>query len=672
LVLRGLLGVAAFGLFLAGCAKQPDTEPAGPKEQAAASPAAASAPQTIRTKMGIEMALVPAGTFSMGDAAGEDDEQPLRRVQVAAFYMDACEVTQASFQAIMGSNPAKVLGPERPVERVSWVAAVQYCNMRSAREGLKACYDLKTFRCDFSADGYRLPTEAEWEYACRAGTASRWSFGNEPAELGKYAWFKGNSGKTTHPVRQKLPNAWGLYDMYGNVAEWCNDFYGEHYDAADGPDPRGPAAGSERVLRGGSWATPAEACRSAARHNEAPQFADACFGREQYGFRCVRRADVPAAGDTSLMPRQEKGDRYHLCDTQRVPAFGPFRQMVPVPFFHGATGGRGFMPWESVARGDENPPAGRPTRTGLVSGEIYLAHKTPRGHPERPERLTAITNRLKAGGLLAELVPIAPAPAAAEWIAAVHSPEYVERLKSRCAAGAGYLDSRDTPLSAESYNVALHAAGGVLAAVDAVVEGKVRNAFCAIRPPGHHASRERAMGFCLLNNVAIAARYVQRKHKLPKVLIVDWDVHHGNGTQATFYDDPTVVYFSIHQHPFYPRTGTAAETGAGKAAGHTINVPLPAGSGDREYQQAFREKLLPAAVAFQPDFVLISAGFDAHQDDPLGGMKLTAGQYAAQTRVVKQIAERCCRGRLVSVLEGGYGLEGLAASVEAHVRALME
>jgi acetoin utilization deacetylase AcuC-like enzyme/formylglycine-generating enzyme required for sulfatase activity len=642
LVLRACIGVALPGLLLAGCASQQDAGPAAPAGQPAA-----AAPQTIRTKTGIEMVLIPAGTFSMGDAAGEDDEQPIQQVEIGPFYMDTCEVTQASFQAMMGRNPSKSLAADKPVERVSWLAAIQYCNMRSTREGFRPCYDLKTLRCDFSADGYRLPTEAEWEYACRAETTSRWSFGDDPGELGKYAWFKGNSGKSTHPVKQKLPNPWGLYDMYGNVAEWCNDVYGEHYEAAAARDPRGPAPAkdSERVLRGGSWATAAAACRSAARHSQPPVFADVCFGSEQYGFRCVRRADTPAAADTN--PKRERGQ--------------------------GATSGRGFMFWESSARADENPPAARRTlRTGLVSGDIFLEHKTPRGHPERPQRISAILERFKTSGLLADLTPIAPAPAALEWIAAVHAPQYIQRVKRSCAAGAGYVDSRDAPVSAESYNVALQAAGGVLAAVDAVMGEKVRNAFCAVRPPGHHACKDRAMGFCLFNNVAIAARYVQKKHKLPKVLIVDWDVHHGNGTQATFYDDPTVMYFSVHQHPFYPHTGTAAETGAGKAVNHTINVPLPAGSGDREYQQAFQEKLLPAAMAFHPDFVFISAGFDAHQDDPLGGMKLTARQYAAQTRIVKQIAARCCRGRLVSVLEGGYGLEGLAASVEAHVRTLME
>jgi len=236
------------------------------------------------------MALVPAGEFVMGDDLGEDDERPARHVRVGAFYMDVCEVTQRSFETMLGRNPSKSPGPDKPVERVSWFAAVQYCNMRSSREGLKPCYDLKTFACDFTADGYRLPTEAEWEYACRAGSTSRWSFGDAPGDLARHGWFKANSGKTTHPVGQKLPNAFGLCDMHGNVAEWCNDFYGEHYESgATSEDPHGPATGSQRVLRGGSFATGDDDCRSAARHGAAPGFADVCFGSDAYGFRCVRR-----------------------------------------------------------------------------------------------------------------------------------------------------------------------------------------------------------------------------------------------------------------------------------------------------------------------------------------------------------------------------------------------
>jgi acetoin utilization deacetylase AcuC-like enzyme len=211
-----------------------------------------------------------------------------------------------------------------------------------------------------------------------------------------------------------------------------------------------------------------------------------------------------------------------------------------------------------------------------------------------------------------------------------------------------------------------------MAAVDAVLSGEVRNAFCAVRPPGHHATADRSMGFCLLNNVAIAARYIQKRHKLPKVLVVDWDVHHGNGTQEMFYADPSVFYFSVHRYPFYPGTGSAEQHGAGKGKGATLNVPLPAGSGDREFLRAFSEKLVPAAGQYHPDFVLVSAGFDAHRDDPLGGMRVTTEGFAEMTRIVKRIAEEHCQGRLVSVLEGGYDLDGLAASVAAHLRILME
>jgi acetoin utilization deacetylase AcuC-like enzyme len=202
--------------------------------------------------------------------------------------------------------------------------------------------------------------------------------------------------------------------------------------------------------------------------------------------------------------------------------------------------------------------------------------------------------------------------------------------------------------------------------------GKVGSAFCAVRPPGHHALPDRAMGFCIFNNVAVAARYIQKKHNLSKVLIVDWDVHHGNGTQDMFYEDPTVFYFGIHQSPFYPGTGAASEKGRGNGLGTTLNVPLPAGSGDDDYIKAFQEQFKPAARVFKPDFVLISAGFDLLADDRLGGMKVTPAGITRISRIVKDVAAECAEGRLVSVLEGGYNLEKLAASVEAHLRVLME
>jgi acetoin utilization deacetylase AcuC-like enzyme len=310
--------------------------------------------------------------------------------------------------------------------------------------------------------------------------------------------------------------------------------------------------------------------------------------------------------------------------------------------------------------------------TGFVYSGVYLEHQTGSGHPERPERLTAIVRRFTAEGLWTNLVPLAPREAPLECIVRVHAQAYIARVKNETEAGVGYVDTADAPASTNSYRVALLAAGGVLSAVDGVMTGAVRNAFCAVRPPGHHALRERAMGFCLFNNVAIAARYVQARYGLARVLIVDWDVHHGNGTQAAFYEDPTVLYFSVHQSPFYPGTGQAEERGQGPGLGFTVNVPLPAGSGDADYKRVFEEKLKPAAAAFKPDFVLISAGFDAAAGALLGGMKVTSAGYAQFTRAVRGIADEQCKGRLVSVLEGGYNLDRLAAAVEAHVRALME
>ncbi len=290
-----LAAVALAALLGAGC-RQSDA-PGRPSD---ASPAAAAAPQTIVTKTGIEMVLLPGGEFLMGDDEGEADEKPAHRVRLSPFTIDACEVTQAAYEGLMGKNPAKFTAADGPVERVSWLSAAQYCNMRSRREGFKPCYDPKTFACDFTADGYRLPTEAEWEYACRAGTTGRWSFGSDPAKLASHGWFQKNAAKTTHAVKQRQPNPWGLYDMHGNVAEWCNDFYQEGYAPASAgknpaglqEDPRGPASGEERVMRGGSWKADEESCRSSARASTSPSFADACFGSEAYGFRCVRRADA--------------------------------------------------------------------------------------------------------------------------------------------------------------------------------------------------------------------------------------------------------------------------------------------------------------------------------------------------------------------------------------------
>jgi acetoin utilization deacetylase AcuC-like enzyme len=311
-------------------------------------------------------------------------------------------------------------------------------------------------------------------------------------------------------------------------------------------------------------------------------------------------------------------------------------------------------------------------RTGLVYHPQYLEHDMGAGHPESPDRLRAIISRLQHSGILSRLVRIEPSPAPDEWITQVHTAAYVENLKRRAPTSGHVSLDPDTSMSAGSLSAAYLAAGGALAAVDAIVAGTVEHVFCAVRPPGHHAERDHAMGFCLFNNVAIAARYLQRHHAMARVLVVDWDVHHGNGTQHIFDDDPSLLFFSTHQYPYYPGTGRGTESGVGHGAGATINVPMKAGEGDDAYREVFQDVLIPAADAFQPDFVIVSAGFDAHKDDPLAGMGLTEEGYADLTRMVVSIAKRHSQGRLLSCLEGGYNLHALSASVERHVLALLD
>ena len=309
--------------------------------------------------------------------------------------------------------------------------------------------------------------------------------------------------------------------------------------------------------------------------------------------------------------------------------------------------------------------------TGLVISRDYAAHLTGAGHPERPDRVTAIVERLEADGLTARARVIAPRAATDEEILRCHAADYLRIVTEDVADGLDRLSTGDTPLSPRSLDIARLAAGGVIAAVDEVAAGRVRNAFAVVRPPGPHATPAKGMGFCLFDNVAIAARHAQVKHGLRRVLVADWDVHHGNGTQDMFYEDGSVLFFDTHQHPRYPGTGRADETGRGAGAGLTINCPFPAGAGRAEIVGAFREKLAPAADAFRPDLVLVSAGFDSRAGDPLGDFRLTDDDFAELTGMVMEIADRHCDGRLVSTLEGGYALEGLASAVAAHVRALM-
>lgn len=293
------------------------------------------------------------------------------------------------------------------------------------------------------------------------------------------------------------------------------------------------------------------------------------------------------------------------------------------------------------------------------------------GHLESPNRLRAIMQQLEQSGTLARVTRIEPRKAEEEWITQVHTPSYVASLNRHAPTTGRVSLDPDTSMSPGSLQAAYLAAGGALAGVDAIMAGQVDQVFCAVRPPGHHAEAGRAMGFCLLNNVAIAARYAQKKYELSRVLIVDWDVHHGNGTQHSFEDDPSVLFFSTHQYPHYPGTGREDERGQGAGEGFTINVPMEAGESDDEYRAVFDKALVPAADAFKPEFVIISAGFDAHKDDPLASMGLTEAGYADLTGIVAGIAQRHAKGRILSSLEGGYNLTALAASVDTHIQGLL-
>jgi acetoin utilization deacetylase AcuC-like enzyme len=308
--------------------------------------------------------------------------------------------------------------------------------------------------------------------------------------------------------------------------------------------------------------------------------------------------------------------------------------------------------------------------TGFVFHPDYLKHDSGQNHPESGERLSSLLTHLEKKGLILRLKNIQPYPATVKWLETVHDPSYIKMVERICKDGGGMLDP-DTHVGSESYQVALLAVGGVMAAVDEVMSKKIKNSFCAIRPPGHHAERDKAMGFCIFNNVAVGARYVQKRFGLKKVLIVDWDVHHGNGTQNIFWEDPSVFYFSVHQFPYYPGSGSENEVGEGEGEGFTFNMPMFAGSGDLEYIEAFQNILYPLAKKFSPEFIFISAGFDAHQEDPLAGINLSEVGYKEMTEVITCLASECSEGRLVSVLEGGYNSRSLSASVEKHIRALM-
>lgn len=309
--------------------------------------------------------------------------------------------------------------------------------------------------------------------------------------------------------------------------------------------------------------------------------------------------------------------------------------------------------------------------TAIVHHPIFQQHDTGPGHPETPSRYKVVMDALRNdASLWSSLVEVEAREAPRGDIQAAHSPQLYKQVERVVSEGLGYLDA-DTVVSLRSFDAAKHAAGAPCQAIDLIMNGEVSNAFVPVRPPGHHATEERAMGFCLFNNVAVAARYAQQHYpEIERVAIIDWDVHHGNGTQGIFYADPSVYFFSSHQYPWYPGTGTRGEKGTGRGRGYTLNLPLRAATPATEQKRAFEAALDEMAANFRPDLIIISAGFDSHLGDPLGQLLLEDKDFVDMTRALKEWAASSCQGRLVSCLEGGYNLETLGETVRAHVEEL--
>ncbi|MFC1926454.1 histone deacetylase [Chloroflexota bacterium] len=307
---------------------------------------------------------------------------------------------------------------------------------------------------------------------------------------------------------------------------------------------------------------------------------------------------------------------------------------------------------------------------GLIYDSIYLKHDTGT-HVENSRRLIETMAILEKSHINDKLVLVSPRAALVDELLMVHSQDHISRVQGLSMRGGGWLDG-DTVASPDSYEVALHAAGGLLCGVDGVMNGDMESAFALVRPPGHHATPQSAMGFCLFNNVAIAARYALSKYNLERVLIADFDVHHGNGTQDVFYDDPRVLYFSTHEYPWYPGSGDVDEDGHGAGKGANINVPLPAYCGDEQYLRAFREILEPVAKRFQPQIILVSAGYDTHWADPLSMMQVTTAGFGSMVGILSELAMELCQGRLLLTLEGGYHLEALSHSIKRTLEVMME
>lgn len=308
-------------------------------------------------------------------------------------------------------------------------------------------------------------------------------------------------------------------------------------------------------------------------------------------------------------------------------------------------------------------------KVGFVYDPIYLKHDTGQ-HPENANRLLAVMRYLERTGPWQRLIHVKPEAATIEELSLVHEEGYISEVRELAEKGGGQLDA-DTVMSADSYKAAIYAAGGVIKAADAVMKGDMDSVFALVRPPGHHATASRGMGFCLINNVAVAARNALHNYGLERIAIIDFDVHHGNGTQDAFYSNPRVLYISIHQYPHYPGTGRMDETGEGAARGTTLNIPLPAGCGDKQYKEAFEQVINPAVCRFKPELIMVSAGYDGHWSDGLASMQLSITGYSQMIETIQQIADESCGGRIVLSLEGGYNLTALSASVRATLEVLL-
>ena len=308
--------------------------------------------------------------------------------------------------------------------------------------------------------------------------------------------------------------------------------------------------------------------------------------------------------------------------------------------------------------------------TGLYYSERFTKHMTGFDHPERPRRVSYVREKLEETGMIHRLKEVVPLPQDTMWLYEVHGGKYIDHLRRSAHMAPTFLDP-DTVMCPESFEIAMLSAFSGIQACEEVIQGRMSNAFCLTRPPGHHAERNEAMGFCFFNNAAVAAQYLRVEHGLKRVLIVDWDVHHGNGTQHIFYDTNEVFYFSVHQWPSFPGTGAADESGEGDGKGFTLNVPMKPGSGNDAWENAFLDNLYPAIQWFEPEFIIVSAGFDAHWEDPLAGQHVTDDGFQRLSELVRNLAEKYCGGRLVSILEGGYDVASLSRSIHAHLDVLI-